>query len=178
MEYSSFFKVNNKTGVVMATDTGISRVILPDDKDEQVHEITEKAESSPLTEEAAEMLSAYFRGENISFSALPVDLGKVTIFRAEILKAIRAIPAGEVRSYGEIAEMAGVPRAARAIGGAMASNPIPIVIPCHRIVAADGKLTGFSAAGGVCFKKYLLSMEGIDFKGNIVSKMRRLLTGE
>ena len=161
----------------MATDAGICRVILPGDEDEQVFANVENVESSSLTDEAAEMLSGYFRGENVSFSELPVDLGAVTAFRAKILRLIRAIPAGEVKSYGEIAMIAGTPRAARAIGGAMASNPIPVIVPCHRIVAGDGKLTGFSAAGGTNFKKYLLALEGIDFKGNIVSKMSRLLTG-
>ena len=174
MRYCSFFTVNDKTGAVMATDAGICRIILPGDTDQQLYECSRKTQSSPLTEEAAAMLTAYIRGETICFSALPVDLGAVTPFRAEILKMIRVIPAGEVRSYGEIAMMAGIPRAARAIGGAMASNPIPIIIPCHRIVAGDGKLTGFSAAGGISFKKLLLAMEGIDFKGNIVRKTCRL----
>lgn len=173
MKYRSFFRVNDKNGIVMATDAGICSVILPGSHDEPDAE-TGSIGSSELTEKAAGLLSAYFRGEDVIFTALPVDLTGVAPFRKKILMAIRAIPAGEVKSYGEIAMMAGTPRAARAIGGAMACNPVPVIIPCHRIVAGDGKLTGFSAPGGIKIKKLLLEMEGIEFKGNIVRKKSRL----
>ena len=106
-----------------------------------------------------------------------MDLCEVTPFRARILTLIRAIEQGEVISYGEVAAMAGAPRAARAIGGAMAANPVPIIIPCHRIVAGNGSLTGFSAAGGISVKNKLLRMEGIEFTGDTTCKMQRLLTG-
>ncbi|OGR29894.1 MAG: hypothetical protein A2X83_09110 [Desulfuromonadales bacterium GWD2_54_10] len=66
--------------------------------------------------------------------------------------------------------MAGAPRAARAIGGALAANPVPVIIPCHRIVAGSGKLTGYSAPGGIKMKEILLRMERVEFKGEVVCK--------
>jgi methylated-DNA-[protein]-cysteine S-methyltransferase len=116
------------------------------------------------------MLKLYFKGEPQRFDDLPVDLSGVATFRARILELIRSIPRGETKSYGEVAALAGVPRAARAIGGAMAANPLPIIIPCHRVVAADGKLTGYSAPGGLTTKKYLLEAEGVEFKEELYSQ--------
>lgn len=178
MTYCSYFQGNEKQGAVLATDIGICRVILPGDEEALLSLMSQEAVSSPLTDEAAGLLSAYYNGEKISFSALPVDLCEVTPFRARILTLIRAIEQGEVKSYGEVAAMAGAPRAARAIGGAMAANPVPIIIPCHRIVAGNGSLTGFSAVGGISVKSKLLRMEGIEFKGDTTCKMQRLLTGK
>jgi len=153
----------------MATDSGICRVMFPGDPELSTgHGTRRHPASSSLTEAAAEMISAYFRGEKTTFLALPVDLERSTPFRSNILRMIRSIRYGEVKSYGEIAAMAGIPAASRAVGGAMASNPVPLVIPCHRVIAADGSLTGFSAAGGILFKKYLLMLEGIEFKGDKV----------
>jgi methylated-DNA-[protein]-cysteine S-methyltransferase len=94
-----------------------------------------------------------------------VDLSLLTEFRKRILMLIRAIPYGEVRSYCDVAVLAGLPRAARAVGGAMAANPVPVIIPCHRIVAGNGRLTGYSAIGGLKMKDILLRMEGVEFKG-------------
>lgn len=168
MKYCSLFEAQEKTGAVLASDTGICRVVLPGDEDEVSSVMAGAPASSPLTEKAAGMLSAYFRGESVSFAELPVELGAVTPFRARVLELIRAIGPGEVKSYGEVAAMSGKPGAARAIGGAMASNPVPVIVPCHRVVAGDGRLTGFSATGGISVKKELLIMEGIEFKGDTV----------
>jgi O-6-methylguanine DNA methyltransferase len=96
----------------------------------------------------------YLEGKLQRFS-LKLDL-RTTPFRRRVLKEVAAIPYGEVKTYGEIALLAGKPKASRAVGSANACNPIPIVIPCHRVVAATG-LGGF--AGGVKMKKSLLEME-------------------
>lgn len=87
----------------------------------------------------------------------PLDLSSGTAFQREVWKELLRIPAGETRSYGELARMIGRPRAARAVGGACGANPIPLLIPCHRVVAAGGGMGGFS--GPKAWKKRLLEVE-------------------
>jgi AraC family transcriptional regulator of adaptative response/methylated-DNA-[protein]-cysteine methyltransferase len=88
--------------------------------------------------------------------ALPLDV-HATAFRRRVWEALRRIPAGETRSYGEVAAAVGAPRAARAVGTACATNPVPIVVPCHRVVGAHGSLGGY--AGGLARKRQLLDAE-------------------
>jgi methylated-DNA-[protein]-cysteine S-methyltransferase len=106
------------------------------------------------TKKAVRQISLYLEGKLQRFS-LKLDL-RTPPFRRRVLNEVAAIPYGEVKTYGEIARLAGKPKASRAVGSANACNPIPIVIPCHRVVAATG-LGGF--AGGVKMKKSLLEME-------------------
>jgi O-6-methylguanine DNA methyltransferase len=89
----------------------------------------------------------------------PLDLGRGTKFRRRVWEELRHIPRGEARSYGEIAEELGKRKAARAVGGACGANPIPVLIPCHRVLAANGDLGGFS--GGLEWKHRLLAIEGV-----------------
>lgn len=103
-------------------------------------------------------LKKYFLGEEVAFS-VRVDWSGYTPFQAAVLKAIRAIPYGQTRTYAQVAEAAGVPRGARAAGAAAAKNRTPIVVPCHRVVAAGGRLGGFSC--GTEVKMRLLNMEGV-----------------
>ena len=102
-------------------------------------------------------LAAYFGGRERRV-ALPVDLRGVSPFQRRVLAAARRIPAGRVVSYGDLARRIGQPRASRAVGQALGRNPIPIVIPCHRIVAGDGALGGYVGGAGV--KRKLLALEG------------------
>lgn len=102
-------------------------------------------------------LKAYFDQQRLSFN-LPVDLRTVTPFQHRVLEAIQAIPPGEVWSYSDVARRIGRPRSARAVGQALGANPIPIIVPCHRVVTADGGLGGYS--GGLEVKEYLLQHEG------------------
>jgi len=81
-------------------------------------------------------------------------------FERAVLQALRRIPPGQVRTYGEIARTLGKPSAARAVGTACARNPLPLLIPCHRVVRSDGKLGGYSLRGGVALKRQLLEAEG------------------
>jgi methylated-DNA-[protein]-cysteine S-methyltransferase len=90
----------------------------------------------------------------------PVDLARVGPFEREVLHALLRIPAGQVRTYGEIAREVGDPGAARAVGAACARNPLPLLIPCHRVVRSDGGLGGYSLRGGVELKRQLLESEG------------------
>ena len=87
-------------------------------------------------------LEAYFRGERLSWAAEEIELDSddMSSFALRTVKALLAVPAGSTVSYGELAEAAGFPRAARAVGSVMANNPIPIVIPCHRVIRSDGSL--------------------------------------
>jgi methylated-DNA-[protein]-cysteine S-methyltransferase len=104
----------------------------------------------------ADRLSRYFAGEAVVFDE-PLDPTIGTDFQRRVWAVTQAIPRGQTRSYGDVAREAGSPAAARAVGQAMARNPWPIVVPCHRVVGGDGKLTGFG--GGVEMKQQMLSME-------------------
>lgn len=105
--------------------------------------------------EAMDQLRAYFAGERTKFD-LPLAPGG-TPFQKKVWAALREIPCGETRSYGQLAARLGVPEASRAVGAANGRNPIAIVVPCHRVIGADGKLTGY--AGGLNIKKMLLEHE-------------------
>lgn len=101
----------------------------------------------------------YFQGKRVRFS-VRVDLDAVSPFRAEVLRQCKKIPYGKTASYGDLAGAAGSPAAVRAAGGAMAHNPLPLVIPCHRVLRGDGSIGGFSSAEGVRQKRRLLALEG------------------
>jgi methylated-DNA-[protein]-cysteine S-methyltransferase len=102
-------------------------------------------------------LRQYFDGQRVLFDE-PLYLSRATAFQRRVWSAVRGIPYGETRSYGQIARQAGSPGAARAVGRAMATNPVPIVVPCHRVIGSSGKLRGFG--GGLDLKRRLLEMEG------------------
>ncbi len=105
-----------------------------------------------------QQLAAYFDGRQVEF-AIDVDLGALPPFFARVLHAARMIPYGETATYADVARLAGHAKAARAVGQAMARNPVPIVVPCHRVVASTG-LGGFSAPEGLDLKRRLLALEG------------------
>ena len=117
--------------------------------------IAGRAEDSPLLREAERQLAAYFAGHLQVFS-LPLRT-EGTPFQEKVWRALQQIPYGETRTYGELAASIGQPAAARAVGGANHRNPLPIVIPCHRVVAAHGGLGGYG--GGLDKKRWLLALE-------------------
>jgi len=107
-----------------------------------------------------EQISDYFEGSYVAFHKdIPLLLEGVSPFGRSVLAACRGVRYGRTISYGRLAAKAGFPKAARAIGGVMARNPVPLIIPCHRVIRSDGKIGGFSAAGSVSLKKRLLKME-------------------
>ncbi len=108
---------------------------------------------------AAKELGEYLAGKRRQFT-LPIDWSLLRPFQQEVLKITFAIPYGETRTYGGIARQIGRPRAARAVGRAEATNPMPLVISCHRVIGADGKLHGYGGGEGVKTKEWLLKMEG------------------
>jgi methylated-DNA-[protein]-cysteine S-methyltransferase len=114
----------------------------------------------PEVAESLTRIRRYLAGEDVDLGALPVDLAGVTAFRRRAYEEARALGRGEVIGYGALAARLGSPGAARAVGGAMANNPLPIVVPCHRVVGAHGAPGGFSSSRGLEHKAALLALEG------------------
>lgn len=111
---------------------------------------------------ALAQLEEYFAGRRRAFD-LPLDLRDRTPFQRRVMAAVAAIPFGRVESYGEVAERVGAPRGARAVGGVMRQNPLPLIVPCHRVVRGDRSLGGFF--GGLEYKARLLALEGLRVAG-------------
>jgi methylated-DNA-[protein]-cysteine S-methyltransferase len=112
-------------------------------------------------------IARYLDGERIDFSAVPVDLSSLDPFRRNLYETMRALPWGTTTTYGALARTIGLTQweGARDVGEAMGRNPVPIVIPCHRVLAAGKKLGGFSAPGGARTKAKLLELEGVHLDG-------------
>lgn len=114
--------------------------------------------SDDVLEKAQTQLGEYFAGRRTEFS-LPVDLSGVSPFTQKVLGELQRVGYGDVLTYGDLAERVGSPRGARAVGRVMASNPLPIVIPCHRVIARGGALGGYSGGAGLTTKQWLLDFE-------------------
>ncbi|MBV8776234.1 MAG: methylated-DNA--[protein]-cysteine S-methyltransferase [Alphaproteobacteria bacterium] len=123
----------------------------------------EPGEPPPMVAEAIEASRRYFAGEPVDFSRFALDLGEQAPFFAQIYAAARRIGWGRTTTYGTLAKELGAgPEAARDVGQAMAQNPVALIIPCHRVLAAGGKVGGFSAPGGAAAKRRMLELEGVD----------------
>ena len=122
---------------------------------------TDDTRPTPLDREVRRQLADYFAGRRRDFD-LPVapDLPR---FTAKVLDAVARIPFGAALSYGDIAKEVGSPKAARAVGQAVGNNPLPLLIPCHRVLAAEGRIGGFGC--GLAWKRFLLDLEGIATRG-------------
>jgi len=147
------------------SEEGITRFRLPDpDRDAADKALGAKATpQQPPSHIAAAIGEAerYFGGARIDFTKIALDLAGADPFRRSIYAALRAISWGETVTYGELARRAGAPGAAQDVGVAMARNPVPLIIPCHRVLAAGGKLGGFSAPGRTQAKERMLALEGV-----------------
>jgi len=119
-----------------------------------------EASPPPDAQRARDGVMALLRGEASDFSAVALDMDRAPPFHRRVYEAARAIPLGATASYGDTAAQLGAPGVARAVGQALGRNPFAIVVPCHRVLAAGGKLGGFSAYGGVATKLRLLAIEG------------------
>lgn len=153
-------------------ERGLTRLCLPQSSAESLERRLLRLEGVPgkrfedgsapgWVGELIEAIKAYAAGETIDFSEVPVDLDGVDDFRLAIYDAARKLSFGETTTYGELAKRAGHSGLARETGAALGANPVPLVIPCHRITAAGGKIGGFSAPGGSATKEKMLAMEGV-----------------
>lgn len=150
------------------SDAGIARFHLPTSTAEAterslLRRIVDAAPATPPAEVSAVIEAAqhYFAGEKVDFSNVSLDLHGQDKFFLDIYAAARRIGWGQTTTYGSLAKELGAgPEAARDVGQAMAKNPVPLLIPCHRVLAAGGKLGGFSAPGGSATKQRMLEMEG------------------
>jgi O-6-methylguanine DNA methyltransferase len=116
-------------------------------------------ENDRLLPRLADSLRAYFEGRPARFN-VRLALDGVTEFRRRVLQACRKIPRGKTAAYADLARAAGSPNAGRAVGSAMANNPLPLIVPCHRVVRSDGTIGGFSSPQGLILKRCLLRLEG------------------
>ncbi len=146
---------------------GIVAVQLPEDDEHALRARTRRAvpaghETAPPAgvRRAIEAIVALLDGEPRDLSGIALDMERVPEFNRRVYAAARAIPPGQTITYGEIAERIGERGAAQAVGQALGRNPFPIVVPCHRVLAAGGGLGGFSARGGVATKRRMLAIEG------------------
>ncbi len=143
---------------LIASDEGLAGILWDNDRPLPVHlaDLIENPEHPTLLC-AEKELNEYFCGKRRVFS-VALDM-RGTHFQKQVWEALLAIPFGETRSYGQIANQLGNPKATRAVGAANGQNPIPIIVPCHRVIGANGKLTGFG--GGLEIKDHLLALEGV-----------------
>ncbi|MHB0988918.1 MAG: methylated-DNA--[protein]-cysteine S-methyltransferase [Bellilinea sp.] len=140
---------------VYVSGAGLAKIAFG--KQAEVH--TGNGQLEKLAAQAVQELTEYFYAGRRVFT-LPIDWRATQPYQEKVLRACYAIPYGQTRTYGDLARQTGTPGSARAVGGIMASNPIPIVIPCHRVVGTDGKLHGYGSPGGVEGKAQLLALEG------------------
>ncbi|TMJ44366.1 MAG: methylated-DNA--[protein]-cysteine S-methyltransferase [Alphaproteobacteria bacterium] len=154
-------------------ERGVAGTQLPEAGEEEtrvrmLHRFPAAGEATPPPEvqDAIEDIVALLRGEASDLSTVALDMDGVPEFHRRVYDAARTIPPGETLSYGDIARRVGAPGAARAVGQALGRNPFPIVVPCHRVLAAGGKIGGFSAQGGVATKRRMLAIESAWINGN------------
>lgn len=142
---------------LIASDKSLVAILWEEDSPRRVRlgDMSERV-GHPVLLKAEKQLSEYFSGKRREFE-LPLEM-RGTAFQTSVWEALLAIPFGETRSYGQLANQLGNPRATRAVGAANGRNPLSIVVPCHRVVGSTGKLTGF--AGGLRAKDFLLGLEG------------------
>jgi methylated-DNA-[protein]-cysteine S-methyltransferase len=141
---------------LVATDKGLAAILWENENPKRVPlTLLIENKTHPVLLQTEQQLKEYFAGERTSFSVKLDPVG--TEFQNKVWRALSEIPFGETRSYGEIAKRIGNANATRAVGAANGKNPISIIVPCHRVIGASGKLTGF--AGGLDIKAQLLALE-------------------
>lgn len=148
------------------TDAGLRRLQLPEQDDDATQarlvrglDHARQAVPDAAIERVVDAIGALTHGEPVDLTWVPLDLAGVGDYRRRLYATIRAIPPGSVRTYGQVAADLGDPGGAQAVGRAMGQNPCPVVVPCHRVVAAGGRTGGFSAYGGITTKLRLLAIE-------------------
>jgi len=147
---------------ILGSAKGLLRTTLPHPSAQEIHQlpgdnINQASRSPRLFQDLIQRLKLYFGGHKVNFPDR-LDLSGATDFQRKVWETTRLIPYGETRSYAWVAEQIEKPRALRAVGQALGRNPLPIIVPCHRVVASNGGLGGFT--GGIEVKKRLLYLEG------------------
>lgn len=147
---------------ILGSAKGLLRTTLPHPSAQEIHQlhgnsINQASRSPRLFQDLIQRLKLYFGGHRVNFPDR-LDLSGATDFQRKVWETTRLIPYGETRSYAWVAEQIKKPKALRAVGQALGRNPLPIIVPCHRVVASNGKLGGFT--GGTEVKKRLLYLEG------------------
>ena len=149
---------------IIGSNRGLAAILWQDHQPSRIPvEATSEDATHPVLVEVERQLSEYFAGERKAFDLMLDFVG--TDFQKRVWRELLAIPFGETRSYGEIARRLGNVKATRAVGAANGRNPLPIVLPCHRVIGANGSLTGFG--GGLPTKQFLLSMESRIAEGDL-----------
>jgi methylated-DNA-[protein]-cysteine S-methyltransferase len=167
-EYT-IFDTKNGFAALAWNENGVSSLRLPASSEARaeasvLRRFPQARRTTPSTQMASLIseIKRYFDGEKVDFSAVPVDMGSQDPFFARVYAEVRKLGWGETTTYGAVAKVLGAgPQAARDVGQAMASNPIPLIVPCHRVLAAGGKIGGFSAPGGSSSKAKMLEIEGV-----------------
>ena len=156
------------------TERGVAALQLPESRDADTRARLQRrfpaaaeSEPPPAVAQAVDGIVALLNGRQVDLSGIALDLGRVSAFNQQVYEVTRTIAPGDTLAYGEIARRIGAGATARAVGQALARNPIAILIPCHRVLASDGKLGGFSAAGGKYAKLRLLALEGRERGGGL-----------
>jgi len=169
MAHYHVFETKLGFAAIAWNDAGVTRFNLPGPKETATNRLGGATPAEPPSHIAAivDQTKRYFAGERIDFDAIGLDLSHVDPFRRTIYDALRKVGFGETVTYGELAKRVGAnePQAAQDVGVAMARNPVPLIIPCHRVLAAGGKLGGFSGPGRTEAKQKMLALEGV-FIGN------------
>ncbi|MGB9626603.1 MAG: methylated-DNA--[protein]-cysteine S-methyltransferase [Phycisphaerae bacterium] len=155
---------------IVYSDRGLCGLVLPESSEDAVRrrvrrDRPEAVHDPSIAPSLQRRIRDYFAGRPVAFDC-PVDLRAMTPFQRRVLRACRRLRYGEVTTYASLARRVGRPRAARAIGAALARNPVPLVVPCHRVVSVGGGLCGFSAPGGVDMKRRMLEHEAMVARTN------------
>lgn len=158
MLYTVFFTPLGWMGL-LGSPYGLRRVILPQPSSQAVQRILSQTGATPddfFFSDLPQRINKYLSGETIIFDEV-LDIRDATSFQQQVWQTLYKVPYGQTRSYHWLACEVGRPNAARAVGQALAANPLPIIIPCHRVITSQGKLGGF--AGGLTLKRHLLKLE-------------------
>jgi methylated-DNA-[protein]-cysteine S-methyltransferase len=142
------------------SETGVSQVLMPGSRMPHGSQAAGRHAVPEAIREAVAQIVALLGGERRDLREIALDESNLDAFQRAVYTATRGIGPGETATYGEIARAAGEPGSAREVGATLGRNPFPIVVPCHRVLAADGALTGFSAPGGIETKRRMLEIEG------------------
>ena len=168
MNYTLFETAIGTCAIVWG-ERGLTGVYLPDANAARTRASVERrfpgavlTPATPDVQQAIEGIVALFRGEKRDLREVVLDFDGLPDFTRRVYELARTIPPGATLTYGEIAMRLGTPGKARAVGQALGQNPWPIVVPCHRVLAADGGMGGFSAPGGVATKRKMLEIEGVE----------------